>query len=123
MTARVRALRVIAGLLAALVLSALVLAGAGPGFHSRRQFDEHYQKHGREFGDISQAEYLQRAQDLRDARAGGPILEVLKPGGIVTRFDRSHGYFGAYNADRTIRTFFIPNDGERYFRRQASRPD
>ena len=28
---------------------------------------------------------------------------------------------GAYNPDGTIRTFFIPNDGERYFRRQSRR--
>jgi pyocin large subunit-like protein len=46
----------------------------------------------------------------------------VKPHGIVTRFDRRSGAFGAYNHDRTIRTFFKPNDGERYFRRQAERP-
>lgn len=119
MLTRWQTLRLIAGL----VLAALALAAAGPGFRSRRQFDEHYRKHGREFGNISQAEYLRLAQELRDAPSGGPILEADKPGGIVTRFDRSHGYFGAYNGDRTIRTFFIPNDGERYFTRQAKRPD
>jgi pyocin large subunit-like protein len=105
----------------ALLLAALSLFPAGPGFRSPRQLEEHYQKHGREFGHISQADYLRLAQDLRDAPAGGPILEAFKPDGVVTRFDRRNGYFGAYNADRTIRTFFIPNDGERYFRRQASR--
>ena len=51
------------------------------------------------------------------------ILEAIKPGGVISRFDRRKGYFGAYNRDRTIRTFFIPNDGERYFVRQARRPD
>jgi len=91
----------------ALVLAALLLMAAGPGFRSRRQFDEHYAKHGREFGNISQQEYLLRAQALRD--------------GIVSRFDRKTGAFGAYNPDRTIRTFFIPNAGERYFHRQASK--
>jgi len=105
------------------VLAALLLLAAGPGFRSQRQFDEHYQKHGREFGNISQTEYLRLAQDLRDASVGGPILEAIKPGGVISRFDRRKGYFGAYNADRTIRTFFIPNDGERYFHRQAKRPD
>ena len=119
MMTHLRGLRLITGLLTA----ALVLTAAGPGFRSKRQFDEHYQKHGREFGNVTQAQYLQLAQDLRDAPAGGPILEALKPGGVVTRFDKSHGYFGAYNGDRTIRTFFVPNDGERYFRRQATRPD
>jgi pyocin large subunit-like protein len=116
---RLRALRIGIGLL----LAAMLLVAGGPGFRSRRQFDEHYHKHGREFGSVSQAEYLRLAQELRDAPAGGPILEAVKPGHVVTRFDRRTSYFGAYNADRTIRTFFIPNDGERYFRRQATRPE
>ena len=114
-----RVLRASAGVL----LAALMLLAAGPGFRGRRQFDEHYQKHGREFGNISQQEYLRLAQELRDAPPGGPILEAVKPGGIISRFDRRSGSFGAYNPDRTIRTFFIPNDGERYFHRQARRPD
>jgi pyocin large subunit-like protein len=114
-----RALRAWLGL----SLAALVLSAAGPGFRSQAQFEEHYRKHGREFGHISQAGYLHLAQALRDAPVGGPILEAIKPGGVITRFDRRTGYFGAYNRDRTIRTFFIPNDGERYFHRQAARPD
>jgi pyocin large subunit-like protein len=65
---------------------------------------------------------LRLAQELRDAPEGGPILEARKAGGIVTRFDRRSGAFGAYNPTGTIRTFFKPNDGERYFRRQAARP-
>ena len=105
----------------ALLLAALVLVASGPGFRSRRLFEEHYAKHGREFGNISPQEYLLRAQALRDAPAGGPILQAVTPEGIVSRFDRRSGAFGAYNPDRTIRTFFIPNAGERYFHRQASK--
>ena len=100
---------------------ALLLCAAGPGFRSPAQLNEHYAKHGAEFGNISKADYLRLAQELRDAPAGGPILEAKRPDGQFSRFDRSKGYFGAYNPDRTIRTFFIPNDGERYFRRQATR--
>src|SRR5215475_11574831 len=111
-----------AGLAAALLLAVVSLLAAGPGFRSLRQLEEHYQKHGREFGHIGEDEYLRLAQELRDAPSGGPILESVKPGGVVTRFDRRTGHFGAYNPDRTIRTFFIPNDGERYFHRQAARP-
>jgi pyocin large subunit-like protein len=102
-------------------LVASLLLGSGPGFRSRAQFDEHYQKHGAEFGAISKADYLRLAQDLRDAPAGGPILEARRPDGEFSHFDRRHGYFGAYNRDGTIRTFFIPNNGERYFRRQMQR--
>jgi pyocin large subunit-like protein len=114
-----RQVRLVLGLL----LPVLLLLADGPGFRSRKTFDEHYAKHGREFGSISQDEYLRRAQTLRDTPSGGPVLEADKPGGIVTKFDRRTGAFIAYNADRTIRTFFIPNDGERYFRRQAKRPE
>jgi pyocin large subunit-like protein len=103
------------------LLFGLLLYASGPGFRSRAQFDEHYQKHGAEFGAISQSEYLRLAQELRDAPTGGQILEARRPNGEFSRFDRRHGYFGAYNRDGTIRTFFIPNNGESYFRRQANR--
>jgi pyocin large subunit-like protein len=112
-----RALR----LTVALLLSALLLVASGPEFRSRRLFEEHYSKHGHEFGNISRQEYLERAQALRDAPVGGPILQAVTPDGIISRFDRRSGAFGAYNPDRTIRTFFIPNAGERYFHRQASK--
>jgi pyocin large subunit-like protein len=106
---------------AAWLLSALLVWAAGPGFRSKSQFDEHYKKHGSEFGAISQQEYLRLAQELRDAPPGRDILIASRPDGEFTKFDRRTGYFGAYNAGGTIRTFFIPRDGERYFRRQAKR--
>lgn len=108
-------------LLVATLLCATLLCASGPGFRSKAQLDEHYQKHGAEFGHISKQEYLRLAQELRDAPAGGPILEARRRDGEFSRFDQRHGFFGAFNPDRTIRTFFVPNDGERYFRRQARR--
>jgi pyocin large subunit-like protein len=105
-----------------LAVIAWIAWASGPGFRSRSQFEEHYRKHGSEFGNISKDEYLRLAQELRDAPAGGPILEAVRGDGVISRFDKRKGYFGAYNPDRTIRTFFIPNDGERYFWRQAKRP-
>jgi pyocin large subunit-like protein len=99
---------------------ALLLFASGPGFRSKRQLEEHFQKHGTEFGHITQAEYLHLAQQLRDAPVGGSILEARRDS-VITKFDKRTGYFGAYNLDRTIRTFFIPNQGESYFRRQANR--
>ena len=104
-----------------LFLAALLAFGAGPGFRSGRQLDDHYRKHGHEFGRISKAEYLRLAQALRDAPVSASILEAKRPDGTTSRFDRVRGYFGAYNSDKTIRTFFIPAAGESYFRRQAGR--
>ncbi len=65
------------------------------GFATPQKLSDHYKKHGREFGKITREEYLRLAQTLRD--------------------------FLACNANGTIRTFFKPNDGEKYFRRQAGR--
>jgi pyocin large subunit-like protein len=103
------------------LLAALLLWSAGPGFRSAQLLDEHFYKHGGEFGGIDKREYLRLAQELRDAPVGGPILESRRRNGEFSRFDTRRGYFGAYNPDRTIRTFFIPNAGLRYFERQARR--
>lgn len=91
------------------------------GFASRRKLEEHYLKHGREFGSVDIDQYLRLAQELRDGKAGGEILEIVRADGVITRFDRRSGAFLAFNPDYTIRTFFVPNDGEAYFRRQARR--
>ena len=91
------------------------------GFRTRRQLQEHFAKHGAEFGRITQQEYLRAAQRLRDAPVGGSVEEIRRADGTVSRFDRSTGAFIAFDADGTIRTFFKPNAGESYFRRQATR--
>ena len=95
--------------------------GTAIGFADSRRLEEHYEKHGAEFGAGSRQDYLRMAQKLRDAPAGGPILEAVRRDGVVTRYDRQTGAFIAFNANGVIRTFFRPNDGERYWRRQAER--
>jgi len=92
------------------------------GFRSRRQLMEHFLKHGHEFGRLTIDGYLRRAQVLRDRPTDADVLELVRPDGVVTRFDRASGDFIAFDADGTIRSFFRPNDGENYFRRQARRP-
>ena len=95
--------------------------GPGVGFVDSRRLDEHYEKHGAEFGNISKQDYLHQAQLLRDAKVEGPILQTVRADGVTTRFDRQTGAFIAYNPNGVIRTFFKPNDGERYYCRQAER--
>ena len=97
--------------------------GWGPtvGFADARRLDEHFEKHGAEFGRITKQDYLRQAQLLRDTKAVDPILETVRRDGVTTRFDRQTGAFIAFNPNGVIRTFFKPNDGERYYRRQAQR--
>jgi hypothetical protein len=91
------------------------------GFADQRRLDEHFEKHGAEFGRITKQDYLHQAQLLRDAKVGGPVLEAVRRDGVITRYDQQTGAFIAFNANGVIRTFFKPNDGERYWRRQAER--
>lgn len=96
--------------------------GATVGFRNAERLAEHFAKHGQEFDAPSKEAYLAMAQALRDAPAGPDILELVRPlDGVVNRFDKKTGAFIAYDPDGTIRTFFKPNDGEDYFRRQARR--
>ena len=94
---------------------------AAVGFVNDRRLDDHYDKHGSEFGRITKQDYLRQAQRLRDAEVGDTVLQTVRSDGVTTRFDRETGAFVAFNRDGTIRTFFKPNDGERYYRRQAER--
>jgi pyocin large subunit-like protein len=91
------------------------------GFASQQKLVEHYRKHGREFGAITLEQYLGKAQELRDRPAGGPILESVRPDGVITRFDRTSGDFIAFNRNGVIRTYFRPADGEAYYQRQLKR--
>jgi hypothetical protein len=96
-------------------------AFGGRGFRTEALLAVHFQKHGAEFGRISIAEYVRKAQALRDRPAGGAVLELVRGDGTINRFDRISGAFIAFERDGTIRTFFKPNDGEAYFRRRARR--
>ena len=107
----------------------LLMAGASlapardTGFRDARHLHQHYLKHGSEFGRISEQQYVDLAVALRDARVGGDIQELRRPDGRLCRFDRRSGAFIAFDRNRTIRTFFKPRDGERYFHRQSRRGD
>ena len=91
------------------------------GFRSEDRLRQHFEKHGREFGDVTIDAYLAMAQDLRDAPLSASILESEQIGGSLSRFDRSTGAFIAFDRDLTIRTFFRPTDGEAYFLRAAQK--
>jgi hypothetical protein len=91
------------------------------GFRSRGALDEHFEKHGAEFGVSDRERYLRLACELRDAPLGSNVLEGTRSDGVITRFDARTGAFVAFNRDRTLRTFFKPNDGRAYFERQLER--
>ena len=87
-------------------------------FASQEKFDQHYQKHGREFGGISQNEYLQKANDLIVSAAATVKTKEEKTDGDTCYYDTATNEFLVLTKKGVIRTFFHPDDGIDYFNRQ-----
>ena len=102
----------------ACVMTLAALAG-GAGFRTQHLLQEHYAKYGKGFGQITIEQYLHMAQQLRDAHAGRNVLESTRPTGGGAKFDRRRGWFVSYDADGTLRTFFVPKEGIHFFESQA----
>ena len=70
------------------------------------QLEAHYLKHGYQFGQITQEQYLQGAQALLDAAPGGDVLEKIRLNGDVEHFRVSTGEFAVMTKRGRIRTYF-----------------
>lgn len=108
---------------ALLILFGLFVSAAladGRGFRTQHMLEEHYAKYGSGFGSITMDQYLRMAQQLRDSRAGKNILQAKRANGSVAKFDKRRGSFVAYDPDGTLRTFFVPKNGLRFFYQQST---
>ncbi|WP_309059767.1 hypothetical protein [Streptomyces sp.] len=106
-----------------------VLAGAAPvvvhngncfggEWSDDNNLDEHLRKHGEEMGFDTMTECNCAAQDLMcmgDGRRPGGL--VKRDGDVQRFFDPESGEFG-FAGPRGIVTYFKPDDGLGYFRRQ-----
>jgi len=86
-------------------------------FRNKTRYDEHYEKHGNEFGKITKEEYLQLANDLINSTSDR-VLHKYSEDGDYMYFDQDTGYFLVLSEDGYIRTFFIPRAGINYWNRQ-----
>ena len=84
-------------------------------FRNQDLFNEHFNKHGHEFGDISQAEYLKIANRLF---ASQDALRKTESDGDLLFYDEGSNTFGVLSKDGYIRTCFKPDDGIAYWNRQ-----
>ncbi|MBR1392744.1 MAG: hypothetical protein IJ561_02795 [Ruminococcus sp.] len=87
-------------------------------FRSKKLFDDHYAKHGAEFGDITQEEYLKLANDLLNSEADTILHKKEKEDNDDVFYDTATGYFLVLSTDGYIRTFFIPDRGIDYYNKQ-----
>jgi pyocin large subunit-like protein len=75
------------------------------------QLEAHYLKHGYQFGQITQEQYLEGARALLDAVPGGDVLEKIRSNGDVEHFRVSTGEFAVMTAGGRIRTYFKTDYG------------
>ncbi len=108
-----------------LLAAAPVVWAASKGFRTEHQLDDHYAKYGKDFGHPTKAQYLKMAQQLRDTRPGKDVLAKKRADGGGAKFEVRVRWFVSFDADGTIRTFFVPKDGIKYFERygEAAPPE
>ena len=84
-------------------------------FRTEQLFDEHYAKHGKEFGNITQDEYLARANALIKNKNA---LQKTEDDGDKLFYLESSNEFAVLSSDGYIRTYFRPDSGIDYWNRQ-----
>lgn len=84
-------------------------------FRSQDLYDQHYNKHGQEFGDITKEEYIILANELFTSE---DALRKTEADGDLLFYDVESNTFGVLSEDGYIRTCFKPDDGIEYWNRQ-----
>jgi pyocin large subunit-like protein len=82
------------------------VSNVGVGDFAPGQLAAHYQKHGYQFGNISQEEYLAGAQALLSATPDNDVLEKKRSNGDILHYRASTGEFAVVAGDGRIRTYF-----------------
>ena len=82
------------------------VSSAQVGDFAPGQLQAHYQKHGYQFGNISQDEYLAGARALLSASPDNDLLEKRRSNGDILHYRVSTGEFAVVAGDGRIRTYF-----------------
>jgi len=82
------------------------VSSAQVGDFAPGQLQAHYQKHGYQFGNILQDEYLAGARALLSATPDNDVLEKRRANGDVLHYRASTGEFAVMAGDGRIRTYF-----------------
>lgn len=95
------------------------LLTAGRNF-AEGQLAKHFEKHASEWGagNITEAGYLKRAQNLLDRQVGGDIQGATRANGDILRYNVRTNEFAVGTAEGGIRTLFRPEKGMAYWLKQ-----
>lgn len=87
-------------------------------FRTKKQFDGHFEKHGKEFGDITKKQYLQKANDLINNDSDTILHKTEAEDGDYIFYDTVNNEILFLSTDGYIRTYFKPNKGIEYYNKQ-----
>jgi hypothetical protein len=77
--------------------------------------DDHFRRHGADFGARNADDYAQGASDFfRRSQADG-LPTKIGPDGTIRVYDPASNTFGSFNPDGTTKTFFKPSGGQSYW--------
>lgn len=76
-------------------------------FSGRDQLNNHFQRHGADFGAATPADYESLADTFLVSPLSAPTLEHSRSNGDCVRFNPTNDHFGIMRGN-IIRTFFIP---------------
>src|SRR5690606_22797497 len=95
------------------------IAGKVGNFGNKTLLNEHFIKHGDEFGGKfrNAEEYAIGAQNFFK-REGDDVFEFVRENGEIVKFDTANNIFGVAKDDGTIKTMFKPDEGFDYFKDQ-----
>lgn len=94
-------------------------------FASTRHLRDHFQKHGAALGCATSLSYEQRADGFFSGTVSGAVLECVRPGGDVVRYNQTTHEFGVMHANGCVATFMrltgTVAQNLAYFQAQCSR--
>lgn len=94
-----------------------------PGsFNDPDILDKHYKKHKNEFEEeISKEEYHRRALEIAERPLSETVEEISRSDGSISKYDKETNEFVVINPDKSIRSYFIPEYGEKYWEEEHER--
>ncbi len=84
------------------------------GFIDEDSLKQHYKKHGIEMGFASADEYVRRANEV----IKGNVLSTRQDDNDIAYFNEESEEFVVVSPQGFIRTYFIPDTGIEYFKKQ-----
>lgn len=93
----------------------------GRRFPSEELLTGHHKKHMKQFGEISVEEYLDLANALADSPLSDDVVQLVRSDGSISKYCFSTNEFVVVDPDGTIKTFFKPEKGRRYWQDELDR--